>query len=243
MQLLHFSFGLGTLLAPLVARQFIGDDETDVDMTCAAYDNHTDIFNGTSATFPLTSSTSSSWSNVTTTTTMVPEVVMFHSNVKYAFWVSSSLMLPIAAVFVMLSRSSPKGGDAARSEESEENAYRRHVCWRCHIQLNNCLLTCMQGWYHRQVIGLAFLFLMVYVGLEVGFGGYIYSYAVKVTLCNVIVSTTASSLIPPPAVLPIAISIGSRRIIDCRLLGLFLHWPRTGHSVVDEIVAFLHGRG
>jgi hypothetical protein len=104
MQLLHFSFGLGTLLAPLVARQFIGNDETEVDMTCASYDNHTDIYNGTTTTFPRTSSTA--WSNISTT--MAPEAVVFHSNVKYAFWVSSSLMLPVAAVLIILSRSSPK---------------------------------------------------------------------------------------------------------------------------------------
>lgn len=98
--------------------------------------------------------------NVTTTATPAA-TVEFHSNVKYAFWLSSGLLVPIAVAFLYLSRSSPKGGDAARVPDNETNAFRR------------------KGFYHNAVVALAFIFLLIYVGLEVAYGGYLFSYAVK----------------------------------------------------------------
>ncbi len=40
------------------------------------------------------------------------------------------------------------------------------------------------GWYRQLVLLFAFLFLMLYVGLEVGYGGFIFSYAVKVRVLS-----------------------------------------------------------
>ena len=103
--------------------------------------------------------------NSTTTTTVAPgsttAPVAFDSNVKYAFWLSSGLLIPVALAFLVLSRSNPKGGDGARSPDTDANAHRR------------------RGRYHNGVVALAFLFLLLYVGLEVAYGGYIFSYAVK----------------------------------------------------------------
>eukprot|EP00048_Salpingoeca_helianthica_P004012 m.72840 g.72840 ORF g.72840 m.72840 type:complete len:457 (+) comp13006_c0_seq2:48-1418(+) len=136
MQALHFAFGLGAFVAPLVAKLFIStDSESIASAACAA-----------------------PGLNVTA----APEVVTFSSNVKWAYWLCSMVIVPVVAAFAYLAATNPKGGEHSARASQVIVPHRR------------------EGWYRRTVLLLAFLFLMLYVGLEVGYGGFIFSYAVKV---------------------------------------------------------------
>eukprot|EP00053_Salpingoeca_punica_P009985 m.89932 g.89932 ORF g.89932 m.89932 type:complete len:535 (-) comp15242_c0_seq2:315-1919(-) len=142
MQALHFSFGLGTFFAPLLAQHFIGSNLPASQVNCPV-DNPT--VNGT-----------------TTTTTASPEDSVVESDVQWAFWVCTIVILIVAMLFFFLSRQAPKGGEkSAREAAHEHNAHRR------------------EGLYRTMVLLLACTFLCVYVGLEVSYGGYLFSYAVK----------------------------------------------------------------
>eukprot|EP00052_Salpingoeca_macrocollata_P026763 m.250248 g.250248 ORF g.250248 m.250248 type:complete len:515 (-) comp22637_c0_seq1:46-1590(-) len=176
MQTLHFSFGIGAFFAPLLARQFIGsslptaqthcgleENPTTITTTASVWTTASTLFNLSTTTTTATATTTTTLSDMlSTATAAVPADDFEASRVQYAFIISSSLMSIVAVAFAVLSRSVPKEG-----EESSRNADDKALAHR------------REGTYRNVVLGLAFVFLFVYVGLEVSYGAYIFSYGVK----------------------------------------------------------------
>eukprot|EP00054_Salpingoeca_dolichothecata_P022365 m.146474 g.146474 ORF g.146474 m.146474 type:complete len:534 (+) comp24313_c0_seq2:223-1824(+) len=154
MQTLHFSFGVGAFVSPLLAKPFISEDLPISSSSCSQGNNMTTM---TTTTTPLSLATMTS----NATTTMSPEI-SYHSNVRFAFWIASFVFVPLFFAFLYLHKTMPKTGEKnVREDVSDHTAYRR------------------QGTYRNVILGMTAVFELLYVGLEVSFGGYIFSYVVK----------------------------------------------------------------
>eukprot|EP00042_Codosiga_hollandica_P020262 m.65148 g.65148 ORF g.65148 m.65148 type:complete len:501 (+) comp49769_c0_seq6:79-1581(+) len=125
MQILHFSFGFGALIAPLVAEPFLlhSDTETDDDQ------------------LPISE-------------TPGPLAV------RWAYYICGMLTTTVALSFLYWARY-PVKAEPRPSENSAELVHRR------------------QGDYRTYVLVGAFLFFLFYVGLEVGYGSFLFTYSVK----------------------------------------------------------------
>ncbi|EGD79136.1 sodium-dependent glucose transporter 1 [Salpingoeca rosetta] len=165
LQGLHFCFGVGAFIAPLLAKQFIAQTSTIEGINCTA-----------TATSPPSTLATTPVTPLATTTTMtvaagdgesgtVPPG--FESHVATAYRIGASLLLPPALAFLALARFTPRdimaGGHGGHGGDGAADATPKP---RSRV-------------YVVGLLSAAFLFFMLYVGTEVSYGGYIYSYTVK----------------------------------------------------------------
>lgn len=153
MQALHFSFGLGAFIAPLLASEFLGSSLPTSISNCTGYN-----LTFTTEAPPLTELPVN---NSINGTGLVPEDFE-DTNVRYAYWICTALLVPIGVWYIQLAYSAPSGGECTSHEdEGDHTAYRR------------------TGPFRRIVLILTFLLYIVYCGIEVAFGAWIFTYGVK----------------------------------------------------------------
>eukprot|EP00049_Salpingoeca_infusionum_P020866 m.365456 g.365456 ORF g.365456 m.365456 type:complete len:548 (-) comp31491_c0_seq1:128-1771(-) len=208
LQALHFSFGLGAFLSPLITKPFLAPVPHSTGLanfTCAANASTTTPIVPTTAATTITetittaftttmsshatatSSSSAAMTSARLTTTPATTASLpleITSDIHIPYWTAASCMIPGILVFLYLTFRAPRHlvgstshGATTHSGDDHErmvvtsmpslhiSAPRREWCARLPIK--------------PVLVGLAFLFFMLYVGIEVGYGGYIYSYSVK----------------------------------------------------------------
>lgn len=176
LQALHCLFGVGTFVAPLLARSLVTGNGAldDGDIVCGR--NATSVGQTTPAWMPQTSST-------TMSPTPAPHVIA--ASVRGAYWSAAGLMLPVILGFVWLSRYE---GMALRAPGA------RHAAAKATEDVDNHASgPPLSPTRRRVLLGLGFIFFAIYVGLEVSFGGYIFTYVT--TACALRFSESASALI------------------------------------------------
>eukprot|EP00047_Mylnosiga_fluctuans_P005800 m.242798 g.242798 ORF g.242798 m.242798 type:complete len:500 (+) comp14101_c0_seq1:61-1560(+) len=136
MQAMHFCFGLGAFISPMIASPFISENDATFDAAACGIGPA----NGTNAT---------------------ADDIIYNGDVRWPYWIATMIALPVAALFLVMSRSIPAAGEHSARASLDVVPHRR------------------EGRYRDGVLLLTFLFLMFYVGLEVSYGGYVFSYAVK----------------------------------------------------------------
>ena len=157
MQTLHFSFAVGTTLAPFVAVPFIMSSNS----TLSASSNH--FLNSTPlATMTVTINNATAINGF--------QHLKFYP-VTYAFVVCGVFSLIVSISFLYLGCSNHISSSSSDQKDTIKEEGRKFRC---------------------KVLGLLFLFFLVYVGVEVTFGVYIYTFAIHCV--NHYSKTTATAL-------------------------------------------------
>ena len=152
-QSLHAAFALGALVAPILAEQFIshGIFSQEVAANCDASAGQ--LWTASSAEPPEQEVT-------------VGEGVRESSgDVKWAFWISSIIMMPSAIGLTLLT---PQWTTLTANAVNAQGADGSTTPPRKH-----------PPGYERNVLGLGLCVFGLYVGCEIGYGGYIFSFSVS----------------------------------------------------------------
>jgi FHS family Na+ dependent glucose MFS transporter 1 len=158
MQALHFAFGIGALVAPLIAKPFLRATPS----------------NGTSAELTTCTDKSDSRANMTdicgTSSTAVFQysysiaaIVLFIMGLNFMYFAFAVRFCPSKATHT--TQTIEKGDNKNGIEKSGEPPHNR-------TYLRN------DFWYAAQILSLMFVFYFFYVGIEVTYGGYVAAYAV-----------------------------------------------------------------
>lgn len=153
LQTLHASFGVGAFVSPFIAQAFIANHE--------ANDHGCDNAASNATLSPLLTPASISSSLPSSTATPAS------GHVAGAYAIAASLMLPVSVGFLLLHRHAQPA--LRRLEQEQAKAEQHHDSSRPRF-------TPVVG-YSILLIGCLFFF--CYVGMEVAYGGYLFSYAVK----------------------------------------------------------------
>lgn len=156
MQALHFAFGSGAFVAPLIAKPFLASPPE----------------NGTSAEFRACTADGQSSVNITDLCG-----INYTPYFRYSFWISSTCLFVTAIGFVYFalavrlcpSKASDKAENMASTEESNKSG-ESEPKQRDHRRNDR--------YYVFQLLSLMFVFYFFYIGIEVTYGGYVASYAV-----------------------------------------------------------------
>ena len=142
---------------------------------------------------------------------IVAQAMLFNPDIKAAYWALALLMLPVAAWILQLPSPAPH-------TVAEENST---------AQVND-----------RLVASIA-VFFFLYLGAEVGFGGWIYTYAISLNLSNATVAAYLTSAfwgsltVGRLIAIPLAARFKPRVILVSNLLGcvtsvaMILIWPQS----------------
>jgi len=159
MQSLHASFAVGALVAPLIAERFISHGRHTESVTVVCDGNASNVHRPTVE--PVTALSGGSGGDVT-----------------WAFWIASLLMMPSAlGLTVLISRwssisvTSGKHVAVAAVEETEKDVAGTGTF---DTQKSKSNVT-----YQWTVLGLGLFIFALYVGAEIGFGGFIFSFSVS----------------------------------------------------------------
>ena len=160
LQSLHFAFGLGAFVAPLMAKPFLTTtpQNTSTDAEFRACTDNGDL------SANMTDLCGTNYSPV----------------FRYSFWIAAILLCITALVFMYFAF-------AVRLYPSK--ATHTHTCTTEKIDSNNEVDKSGESphnkdhkhndrWYVAQILSLMFVFYFFYIGIEVTYGGYIASYAV-----------------------------------------------------------------
>ena len=143
LQSLHFSFAVGTTIAPLLAIPFIMEVRHESEQNVSSADK----------TQP---SVTTDLLDVVTTANSTDTFVKFYS-VSYIFIICAGITFLVGLLFLYLA-----------------------VCHNAVVTSDQHNTVKEEGSIFRiKMLGLLFLFFLVYVGIEVGFGVYIYTFAIK----------------------------------------------------------------
>jgi FHS family Na+ dependent glucose MFS transporter 1 len=149
LQTLHASFGVGAFVSPFVAQAYIANHETS--------DHGCDAVNST-----LVPSVST-----TVLSTSVPLSLKPVSHVATAYMIAAALMVPVSLWFLLLHRQAKAGLQLLQDKTdgpSDGHGAQRPV------------YTPRVGYV---ILLMACLFFFCYVGMEMAYGGYLFSFAVK----------------------------------------------------------------
>jgi FHS family Na+ dependent glucose MFS transporter 1 len=118
---------------------------------------------------------------------MVAQALVLSGDIRGAYWILSALMLPVALWLLRLPspRSPAHAGDPLPGDSQPAGASTAGV-----EQAEPAQVTARQR-YERRIVVFTCLLLLLYVGAEVAFGGWIYTYAVALGLTD---ATTAAYL-------------------------------------------------
>ena len=185
MQALHFFFGVGALTAPLLAKPFISPAPHSITSTplpelstlsAISVQSVNSSLEDTSLLGDIASGNFATTSPVNTTTTVLPHV--FTGTFKYAFFISAAPLLLAGVIFayfayqrfVYRSTLRSQGLDSVEPGSptaggDSDNASTPVGRWSA----------CRKA----EFLGLLALFFVLYVGQEVAYGGFIFSYGVK----------------------------------------------------------------
>jgi len=169
MQALHFSFALGTVVAPLLAKPFIAHNAIP-DIPTSHYCNPPDDTANT--TINCTNTNHTSVSNCTD----VSDDDDFFSTIEFgwAYWVSAAAMLLVAVPLIYF---------AACSKRRHPQLYQQVISQKENTAATNKRKTNKANVKHYKafwifiVMGCS-VFLFFYIGVEVTYGSYVFTFAV-----------------------------------------------------------------
>ncbi len=203
MQVLHFCFAFGAFIAPLVAKTFVTEQSEDLLAVNATDYNVSfsceDTLNGTLSSdknidllmldeikvddisscmdkihSTCQNLTASSVITVSNNCTLIYGDDGFTSNFAWAYWIASTLFVPSLIAFIYFaiskefSKKCSKRNEVEISEEDEE------------AKKNKSNTSSKQAaWFLIIMFTLLFIFMFLYVGLEVAYGSLIFTVAVK----------------------------------------------------------------
>lgn len=148
---------------------------------------------------------------------LIAQAVLMSGDITWAYWVLALLMLPTAVLLLRLS--SPTDLTASKDEPVEQANHRS------------------SGAHEHLLVALIALFFVFHVGAESSFGGWVYTYAVKLELTSETVAAYLTSAFWGSLTLgrllaiPIAARLGPRSILLGDLVGclasvgVVLLWP------------------
>ncbi|XP_072026853.1 major facilitator superfamily domain-containing protein 4A-like isoform X2 [Amphiura filiformis] len=234
LQALHFCYGLGAFISPIVAEPFILNED------CSPLIN-----NNSGSSEPLIPIEKRDVAVTAEPTDELPSVDTLEearekTHVKYAFWIMSMIQIPIIVLVLALIcrrkvfepllglNGSSKQLDRSKYEDLDKDAEDEVV----EGQEAGKTLTCCQSTYSKiiTVTLLTSLILFMYDGLQSAYGGFIFAYAVKNNA--IVLSSTDGAYITSVywgsfalgrlISIPISTRISPAAMLLCNLLGCFV---------------------
>lgn len=186
LQALHCLFGVGTFLAPFLARSLVSGND--------ALEGHTAVCGGSDTPYANITTTFTTAAPLLTplSTTGLPDPEVVVVSVKGAYWVVAAIIVPVVLGFIWMSSHegmalrAPGGRySVPKSAQSEADAAAAELAHGYSKPLSRDR--------RRLALTIGFIFFGLYVGLEVSFGGYIFTYVV--TTCALRFDASSAALI------------------------------------------------